>query len=116
MQSCTSDEKGRRYGQLPDSGTDSTDTAPDGDTSSTRRSRKSVALKPALTSTNSVKSMSDSTEMLLETQVPLMGTVTPLMESTGPAVRIGGRLCQSPARSTAALALTTPKPYSWLNW
>ena len=105
----------RRYGQLADSGTDSTATAPDGDTSSTCRSLKSGALNVALTSMNSTKSMSESTEIVLETLLPLVGIVTCRVDSTGPVFRIAGTCDQLPARSTAALASTTPKPYSWLN-
>ena len=59
--------------------------------------------------------MSESTDTLLEAVRRLVGIDTPLEATTGPVLRIGGSLDHVPARSTASLASTTPKPYSWLN-
>ena len=96
------------------------ETAPDGEVSVISRSRKEVWSKVVLISTNSTNCTSDPMVMLLETVtgVPESGRSgiarSVSAEAWVSSVR-AGRLVQLVARSTAALASTTPKPYSWLN-
>ena len=99
---------------------DSVETAPEGETSSTVRSRKAGWLKWALTSTNSTNSTNGSMVRLVVTVVGVpdddRSGIGRLMTLDSEVISLKSpTLVQPGARSTAALASTMPKPYSWLK-
>ena len=94
------------------------ETAPEGDTSSTSMSRKEVWRKSALISTNSVNPIpvfSVSVVVTVLGVLPNGGGITVADLEAMLVFSKGGTLVHPLAKSTAALASTTPNPYSWLK-
>ena len=99
----------------------SLEMAPEGDSSSISRSRKESCLNLVLISMNSANSISESKSRVRVTVSMLAASVGSgmgllILGDTMLAFFNSGRLVQLLARSTAAAASTTPKPYSWLKW
>ena len=91
-----------------------------GETSSTSRSRKEVWAKWAFTSMYSTNPTNGWSVSVLVTLAPgrvdvASGMVRLILPDSALIFRKVGTLAQPFAKSTAALASTMPKPYSWLK-